>query len=102
MREEARFGVRKPVLFKSSLPIQGLDDRLVLMFWATSREHRFRDVAWVERNGSIKWRAQLPGNAERDCFVCLNRNGDVYVARTYAGHVVAFDAEGRELELAGG
>ena len=94
--------MREQVTIKSSFTVSGSGDRIVLMFWATSAEHRFQNIARVDRDGAVKWRAALPGDGERDCFVCLTRDGDAFTARTYAGHVIAFDAEGRQLELAVG
>lgn len=91
--------MRKQGLFKSSLPIPGSDDRIVLMFWATSDEARFQNVVRVDRDGTVKWSAELPGNAERDCFVSLRRRDDVYVARTYSGHEICLDANGRTVKL---
>lgn len=66
----------------------------MLLFWGLSEERRLRNVVRLDRDGLVKWRAELPGEAERDCFVRLERKGDAFVARTYAGHEVRFDNDG--------
>lgn len=93
-----RVEVRKQGVVKTSYAIDGSDDRIVLLFWGLSDEPRLRNVARVDGNGFVQWRAELPGNTARDCFVSLTRRGDTFQAQTYAGHEAAFDIEGRPVE----
>lgn len=93
-----RIDVRKQGAVKTSLAIDGSDDRVVLLFWGLSKERRLRNIARVDEGGLVRWRADLPGDAEHDCFVSLARRGEAFSARTYAGHETSFDANGRLIE----
>ena len=89
--------VRSSAAVKTSLAVPGSDDRIVLLFWSLSTEPRFRNVARIDPQGFLKWRASLPGETQRDCFVSLERCGEAFLARTYAGHELRFDADGSDV-----
>lgn len=78
-----------------SLPIEGTRDRVVLFSWSTSREAKKRNLVRLDSDGTVVWRAELPGEAASDCFNSLARDGDGFVARTYSEWVVRLDADGR-------
>ena len=86
--------MRKAATVKTSLSIDGSGDRVVLLYWATSEEQRFRNIVRLEQDGSIQWRVELPGRDERDCFVSLQRRGDRFCGKTFAGHEIEFDGLG--------
>lgn len=90
--------VRKTVVVKSSLPVPGSKDRIVLLFWSLSDEPRLRNVARIGPDGLVQWRASLPGAADHDCFVSLGQRNGQFLARTYAGYELLFDADGRPIE----
>ena len=78
-----------------AIALPGSDDRVVLFSWSTNPEPRQRNVARVDRHGNVVWRAELPGDATSDCFVHLAQDGDHFVARTYAGWILAVGADGQ-------
>lgn len=89
-----RIDVPRSGAVKTSLHVAGSDDRIVLLSWGANADPRLRNVARVAPGGALKWRASLPGQAERDCFVSLARSGELFVARTYTGEEARFDADG--------
>ena len=88
------------VRVKSAFPIAGSEDRMVLFSWTLSDEPRLQNVARLDRQGIVLWRAELPGDAAHDCFVSLQRAGGRFVARTYSGRELELDVELPSYDLA--
>lgn len=87
--------VRKFGVVKTTFPLAGSDERLLLLFWGLSVEPRFENLVRVDRHGNVLWRAELPGDAPRDCFVGLEQRIDGFVARTFSGRTVRLDEQGQ-------
>lgn len=87
--------MRKFGTVKTTYPLADTDDRLLLLFWGLSGEARFRNVVRVDRHGNVLARAELPGDAARDCFISLEQRGAGFVARTFSGQVGHLDRYGR-------
>ena len=87
--------MRKTGVVKRALPVLGSEDRIILMHWGLSEEPRLQNVARVDRHGNVLWKAELPGEAARDCFVSLEARLGGFLARTYTGKHASFDADGR-------
>ena len=86
--------VRKFGTVKTTYPLADTDDRLLLLFWGLNGEARFRNVVRVDLHGNVLSRAELPGDAPRDCFVSLEQLDGGFVARTFSGRVGMLDAQG--------
>ena len=88
--------MRKQAAVNRAFSVGGSTDRVVLFNWGSSDEARLQNVARVDRHGNVVWRADLPGNAANDCFVSLEAQGELFVARTYSRQVACFDEYGMQ------
>ena len=79
---------------KTSIPVSAAGDRILLLHWGTSVEPRLQNVARVDAFGFVSWRLELPGDADHDCFVRLERAGNDLRAYTHSGRTVHFDSNG--------
>ena len=60
-----------------SFPLDGSEDRMVLLSWSIDPEPVQRNVARVDRHGNVIWRAEMPTTRSSDCFNALARCQDV-------------------------
>lgn len=90
-----RMYVRAPGTVRRRFDVAGTADRIVLLNWAASNEARFANVARIDPEGGVIWRAELPGTNRHDCFVDLVKSDGVFIARTFSGHESRLDEEGR-------
>lgn len=74
--------------------VPGFGDSIVLFSWSANPEPLQRNVARVDCDGKVIWRAELPSTAASDCFVNLACAGDGYVVQTYSGWKIRLDVNG--------
>lgn len=59
--------------------------RVVLYAWGATDELRMENVACLEPDGSVRWRASLPEGLVGDCFNGLEVDGVGVLASTWSG-----------------
>lgn len=59
--------------------------RLVLHEWSVSDEPRLENLALLDEQGVVHWRAPLPAGTAWDCFVRLELQAGRIVATTWSG-----------------
>ena len=83
-----------------SFPLDGSEDRMVLLSWSIDPEPVQRNVARVDRHGNVIWRAEMPTTRSSDCFNALARDGEGFVARTFSGQSVWIGVNGEVRRMA--
>lgn len=72
---------------KRNLPVEG-GRRILLYFWGHETAPRIRNFVCVDAHDALVWQAELPPSTSPDCFVSIDRSGDVIEARTYRGQAL--------------
>lgn len=79
--------------------VDGTTDRVVLFSWSADPARLKRNVARLDRNGNVLWRAELPPQSTQDCFNRLERCEDGFIARTFSEWAVWLDDDGTTLQM---
>lgn len=65
--------------------------RVVLYAWSATDDPRIENIACLELDGSVRWRALLPEGSTPDCFTELERAGSGVLASTWSGRRMRLD-----------
>jgi hypothetical protein len=91
----------KPLGYDASvvLPIGGTNDAIVMLNPDACRAGSFQNLLRVSADGSVMWRAELPGRQGDDAYVAVRWAGAQLLANTWSTYLVRLDVDtGRILE----
>jgi hypothetical protein len=84
---------------RAALSIKGSDDAIVLVDPDAVMKCRFQNLLRIAHDGSVQWRADLPGRENEDTYVSVQWVGTELMANTWSAYRVRIDVgDGRILE----
>lgn len=83
-----------------SLPVDGMhalsfiptaDDRAIVLLEATPGYRPVQNIVLIDRQGEVRWRAELPTSGGGESYTSFSQDGRGLVAQSWSGHKVVLD-----------